>query len=54
VSPSKGEKGPALTSESIFTARELDSAYSFVSLAAGAVLFYGLFFGRRRAAVAKT
>lgn len=40
-------EGSALTSESVFTARELDPVYSLVSLAVGSVLFYGLFFGRR-------
>ena len=40
-------EGSALMSESIFTARELDPVYSFISLAAGAVAFYWLFFGRR-------
>lgn len=47
-------EGSALTSESIFTARELDPTYSFVSLAVGSLLFYWLFFGRRVSAPAGT
>jgi CAAX protease family protein len=41
-------EGSALTGESIFTARELDPVYSFVSLAIGAIVFYAIFFGIRR------
>jgi membrane protease YdiL (CAAX protease family) len=37
----------ALTGESIFTARELDPVYAFLSLAVGSLVFYGVFFGRR-------
>lgn len=40
-------EGSVLTTESILTASEFDPAFSFVSLAIGAVVFYGLFFGRR-------
>lgn len=40
-------EGSALTGESIFTAHELDPTYTFVSLVAGSVLFYALFFRRR-------
>jgi membrane protease YdiL (CAAX protease family) len=40
--------GSVLESESIFTARELDPAYSLITLSIGALLFYGWFFGRRR------
>ena len=43
-------EGSVLASDSIFTARELDPAYSFISLAAGAAVFYWIFFGRRSAA----
>lgn len=39
-------EGSVLTTESVFTARELDPAYSLASLAVGAVLFYWWFFGR--------
>jgi membrane protease YdiL (CAAX protease family) len=35
-----------LTSESIFTARELDPVYSLITLTLGAFIFYWLFFGR--------
>ena len=45
-------EGSVLESESIFTARELDPAYSLVTLTIGALLFYGWFFGRRRALAA--
>jgi membrane protease YdiL (CAAX protease family) len=41
-------EGSALTGESVFTARELDPVYSFISLAIGAILFYVIFFGPRR------
>ncbi|MNC87227.1 hypothetical protein D3C83_29320 [compost metagenome] len=44
-------EGSVLASDSIFTARELDPAYSFISLAAGAAVFYWMFFGRRSAAM---
>ena len=44
--------GSALESESIFTARELDPAYSLITLTIGALLLYGWFFGRRRAVAA--
>ncbi|MGQ0749565.1 MAG: lysostaphin resistance A-like protein [Betaproteobacteria bacterium] len=40
-------EGSALPGESIFMARELDPVYAFTSLAIGAVVFYGLFFGKR-------
>jgi uncharacterized protein len=40
-------EGSVLTSESIFTARELDTLYAFISLAAGAAVFYWAFFWRR-------
>ena len=43
-------EGSVLASDSIFTAREFDPVYSFISLAAGAALFYWLFFGRRSVA----
>jgi membrane protease YdiL (CAAX protease family) len=39
-------EGSVLTSESIFTARELDPMYTLVTLSAGALLFYAWFFGR--------
>ena len=39
-----------LASESIFTARELDPVYSFISLAVGAVIFYAIFFAGREGA----
>jgi len=42
-------EGSVLESESIFTARELDPAYSLVTLSIGALLFFGWFFGWRRA-----
>ena len=45
-------EGSALESESIFTARELDPAYSLITLTIGALLFYGWFFGRQRALAA--
>ena len=45
-------EGSALESESIFIARELDPAYSLVTLTIGALLFCGWFFGRRRALAA--
>jgi hypothetical protein len=41
-------EGSVLTSESIFTARELDPAYTLATLSIGALLFYAWFFGRRR------
>lgn len=47
-------EGSALTGESIFTARELDPGYTFVSIVAGSVLFYALFFGRRRVPASAT
>jgi membrane protease YdiL (CAAX protease family) len=40
-------EGSVLASDSIFTARELDPVYSFISLAAGAAVFYWIFFGHR-------
>lgn len=43
-------EGSVLTSDSIFTARELDPLYSFISLAVGALVFYWIFFGRSRPA----
>lgn len=39
-------EGSVLTGNSIFTARELDPVYSLISLTAGAVLFYWIFFAR--------
>lgn len=39
-------EGSVLTTESVFTARELDPAYSLVSLAAASMAFYWWFFGR--------
>jgi membrane protease YdiL (CAAX protease family) len=39
--------GSVLVTESILTAREFDPAFSFASLVVGAVIFYGIFFGRR-------
>lgn len=39
-------EGSVLTTESVFTARELDPAYSLVSLAAASMVFYWWFFGR--------
>lgn len=46
-------EGSALTGESIFTARELDPVYTFLSLAVGSALFYAVFFGRRISGAAK-
>jgi len=40
-------EGSVLASESIFTARELDPAYSLATLSIGALVFYAWFFGRR-------
>lgn len=40
-------EGSVLTTESVFTARELDPEYSLVSLVAASLLFYGWFFRRR-------
>lgn len=40
-------EGSVLTSDSIFTARELDPVYSLISLSAGAVVFYWIFFARK-------
>ena len=45
-------EGSVLESESIFTARELDPAYALITLTIAALLFYGWFFGRRRALAA--
>ena len=45
-------EGSVLESESIFTARELDPAFSLITLTIGALLFYGWLFGRRRAVAA--
>ena len=39
--------GSVLATESILTAAKFDPALSFVSLVVGAVIFYGIFFGRR-------
>jgi membrane protease YdiL (CAAX protease family) len=39
-------EGSVLTSESIFTARELDPAYALATLSIGALLFYAWFFSR--------
>ena len=41
-------EGSVLTSESIFTARELDPGYTLATLSVGAVIFYGWFFARGR------
>ena len=41
-------EGSVLESESIFTARELDPSYAFITLALGALVFYGWFFWRGR------
>lgn len=43
-------EGSVLTTDSIFTARELDPVYSLISLAVGSLVFYWLFFGRKRPA----
>ncbi|MBI4205042.1 MAG: CPBP family intramembrane metalloprotease [Betaproteobacteria bacterium] len=43
-------EGSVLTSDSIFTARELDPVYSLISLSAGAVVFYWMFFARKNPA----
>lgn len=43
-------EGSVLKTDSIFTARELDPAYSLVSLVVGSFVFYWLFFRRRPAA----
>lgn len=39
-------EGSVLATESVFTARELDPAYSLASLVAGSLVFYWWFFGR--------
>lgn len=39
--------GSVLKTDSIFTARELDPLYTLITLTAGALVFYWLFFGRR-------
>ena len=41
-------EGSVLTSESIFTARELDPAYTLATLTVGALVFYAWFFGGTR------
>jgi membrane protease YdiL (CAAX protease family) len=41
-------EGSVLTTESIFTARELDPVYTFVTLVIGSAVFYWLFFVRAR------
>jgi membrane protease YdiL (CAAX protease family) len=41
-------EGSVLATESVFTARELDPAYSLAALVTGSLLFYWWFFGRGR------
>ncbi len=43
-------EGSVLKTDSIFTARELDPAYSLISLVAGSLVFYWVVFRRRGAA----
>jgi uncharacterized protein len=45
-------EGSVLVTESIYTARELDPVYTLISLIAGSLAFYWVFFGRRRPAPA--
>lgn len=43
-------EGSSLTTESVFTARDLDPVYSLVTLVAGTFIFHGWVFGRARPA----
>ena len=45
-------EGSVLRTDSIFTARELDPLYTLITLILGALVFYWLFFGRKRRAAA--
>lgn len=46
-------EGSVLETDSIFTARELDPLYTLITLTAGALVFYWLFFGRKHRPVAE-